>query len=151
MKNSNWIEVNWNLIQFWEPFAFAFPANKQSGNPGLVKGAARRLLTELWKWVAMFIILMYLCNLRLDFCNREVLDLFCQVWYLIKFSPLGPSVFHSVIPVILDCLQVPIKCSYYATNILMIKVSGRQLSLGEVIWLSVCKLWIWKMGIMKTF
>lgn len=30
----------------------------------LNKGVARRILTEVWKWGALFVVLVYLCNLR---------------------------------------------------------------------------------------
>ena len=39
-------------------FAEAFPAGWES------KGWARRVLNEFWKFGAMFIVLIYLCNLR---------------------------------------------------------------------------------------
>lgn len=46
------------LISFSILFAEGFPSQWEK------KGVARKILTEVWKYVAMFIVLVYLCNLR---------------------------------------------------------------------------------------
>ena len=46
------------IISFAIMFAEEFPSSWEK------RGTARRLLNEFWKWGAMFIVLIYLCNLR---------------------------------------------------------------------------------------
>ena len=46
------------IMSFSILFAESFPSQWEE------KGVARKILTEIWKFVAMFIVLVYLCNLR---------------------------------------------------------------------------------------